>query len=70
MGVAGAGSIANTVNAAIGNRARFTEMRQFFSGVGEGFAAGVWREAPKDRPEFRPKRRKVVVPTIREDGAC
>jgi chlorophyllide a reductase subunit Y len=69
MGAAGAGSIAGTINAAIGNRARFAEMKQFFSGVGEGFAAGVWREAPKDRPEFRIKRRKVAIGKS-EDGAC
>jgi chlorophyllide a reductase subunit Y len=69
MGVAGAGSIASTINAAMGNRARFAEMRQFFSGVGEGATAGVWREAPKDRPEFQVKRRKSA-PAKREDGAC
>jgi len=66
MGAAGAGSIAGTINAAIGNRARFLEMRQFFSGVGEGFAAGVWREAPK---EFPIKRRKPA-PGKKEDSAC
>jgi chlorophyllide a reductase subunit Y len=69
MGAAGAGSIASTINAAIGNRERFAEMKQFFSGVGEGFAAGVWREEPKDRPEFRTKRRKIAVAKS-EDGAC
>ena len=66
MGAAGAGSVAATVNAAIGNRARFTEMREFFSGVGEGFTAGVWRDTPK---EFAGKTRKA--PTVKkEDGAC
>lgn len=69
MGVAGAGSIASTINAAIGNRERFAEMRQFFSGVGEGAKAGVWHEAPKDKPEFQVKRRQAVT-TKPEDGAC
>ena len=41
------------VNAALGNKARFDEMRDFFDGVGTGHAAGVWEDMPKDRPEFR-----------------
>jgi chlorophyllide a reductase subunit Y len=70
MGVAGAGSLAKIVNSALGNQARFTEMKDFFSGVGEGFAAGVWRETPKDRPEFRAKRRKAaLVKPTEEMGA-
>ncbi len=42
MGVAGAGSLAQVVNAAMGNKARFDEFKEFFAGVGEGHAAGVW----------------------------
>jgi chlorophyllide a reductase subunit Y len=53
MGPAGAGSLATVVNAAIGNKARFDTMRTFFDGVGEGAAAGVWENVPRDRPEFR-----------------
>jgi len=53
MGVAGAGSLAQVVNAALGNKARFDEMNAFFAGVGTGYAAGVWEEAPRDRPDFR-----------------
>jgi chlorophyllide a reductase subunit Y len=53
MGVAGAGSLAQVVNAALGNKARFDEMNAFFAGVGAGHAAGVWEHVPKDRPEFR-----------------
>jgi chlorophyllide a reductase subunit Y len=53
MGPAGAGSLATVVNAAIGNKARFETMRTFFDGVGEGAAAGVWENVPRDRPEFR-----------------
>jgi len=53
MGPAGAGSLAQVINAALGNKARFDEMRAFFEGVGTGHAAGVWEGLPKDRPEFR-----------------
>jgi chlorophyllide a reductase subunit Y len=53
MGAAGAGSLAMVVNAALGSAARFTQMRDFFEGVGEGFAAGVWEKQPVDHPEFQ-----------------
>jgi chlorophyllide a reductase subunit Y len=53
MGPAGAGSLAQVVNAALGNQARFDEMKAFFEGVGTGYAAGVWQQAPVDRPQFR-----------------
>jgi 3,8-divinyl chlorophyllide a/chlorophyllide a reductase subunit Y len=55
MGVAGAGSLAVVVNAAMGNKARFDEMSAFFDGVGTGHATGVWEGVPKDRPEFKKK---------------
>jgi chlorophyllide a reductase subunit Y len=47
MGVAGAGSLAQVINAALANRARFDAMTDFFDGVGHGDAAGVWPRAPK-----------------------
>jgi chlorophyllide a reductase subunit Y len=53
LGAAGAGSLAQVVNAALANTDRFSKMRQFFEGVGEDYAAGVWEETPKDRPEFK-----------------
>jgi chlorophyllide a reductase subunit Y len=53
MGPAGAGSLAQVVNAALGNQARFDEMKAFFEGVGHGYSAGVWQEPPRDRPQFR-----------------
>lgn len=59
MGPAGAGSLAQVVNTAMGNGARFTEMREFFAGVGQGHAAGVWQELPVARPEFARKRAKA-----------
>jgi chlorophyllide a reductase subunit Y len=55
MGPAGAGSLAQVVNAALGNRDRFAAMTEFFDGVGTGHAAGVWEDVPQDRPEFRKK---------------
>jgi 3,8-divinyl chlorophyllide a/chlorophyllide a reductase subunit Y len=55
MGPAGAGSLAQVIMAAIGNKRRFDEMSAFFEGVGSGHAAGVWREVPVDRPEFKKK---------------
>jgi chlorophyllide a reductase subunit Y len=58
MGPAGAGSLAQVVNAALGNKARFESMREFFAGVGEGYSAGVWEDVPQDRPEFREQYRK------------
>jgi chlorophyllide a reductase subunit Y len=55
MGPAGAGSLAQVVNAAMGNKARFDAMREFFEGVGDGHATGVWEDTPVDRPKFRKK---------------
>jgi chlorophyllide a reductase subunit Y len=73
MGVAGAGSLAQVVNAALGNKARFEEFKAFFEGVGTGHAAGVWEQQPKDRPEFRAQYRKqlakqAAVRSTAEDG--
>jgi chlorophyllide a reductase subunit Y len=53
MGPAGAGSLAQVVNAAIGNRERFRAMNAFFAGVGRGHTAGVWEAVPQDDAKFR-----------------
>jgi len=53
MGPAGAGSLAEVVNAAIGNGARMGKMKAFFEGVGHGDTAGVWEGAPNLKPQFR-----------------
>lgn len=53
MGVAGAGSLATVVNAALANKGRFDEMKAFFEGVGQGYTAGVWEDLPKDNTQFR-----------------
>ncbi|MEL7488779.1 MAG: nitrogenase component 1, partial [Pseudomonadota bacterium] len=60
MGPAGAGSLAQVVNAAIAGKARFDEMRAFFEGVGEGDVAGVWRSDPVVRDDFRRKQRRKL----------
>jgi chlorophyllide a reductase subunit Y len=61
MGPAGAGSLAAVINAALGNKARFDTMNDFFAGVGTGHAAGIWEDVPKDRPEFRDQVRRQVI---------
>ncbi len=60
MGVAGAGSLAQVVNAALGNQARFDAMNAFFGDTGKGDRAGVWEDTPRLRPEFRADTRRQV----------
>jgi 3,8-divinyl chlorophyllide a/chlorophyllide a reductase subunit Y len=60
MGPAGAGSLAQVINAAIGNQARFDAMSEFFGDVGTGDRAGVWEDTPKLRPEFRADTRRQL----------
>jgi chlorophyllide a reductase subunit Y len=69
MGPAGAGSLAQVVNAAIGNKARFDTMKSFFAGVGEGYAAGVWEDVPVDRPEFREHYKRHLAKLARQRSA-
>jgi chlorophyllide a reductase subunit Y len=61
MGPAGAGSLAQVINAALHNRPRFDEMKAFFEGAGEGHAAGVWETTPQDRPEFRERYKRQLA---------
>ena len=61
MGAAGAGSLAQVVNAAMASQHRFTEMKAFFEGVGTGYAAGVWEGVPKDHPEAREKQLAAIA---------
>jgi chlorophyllide a reductase subunit Y len=73
MGVAGAGSLAQVINAALANKTRFDEFKSFFEGVGSGYSAGVWEQQPKDRPEFRAQYKKqqakqAAVRSTAEDG--
>lgn len=61
MGPAGAGSLAQVINAAIANKSRFQQMREFFGEVGSGDQAGVWEDVPRLRPEFRAETRRQVI---------
>jgi chlorophyllide a reductase subunit Y len=71
MGVAGASSLAAVANAAMASAPRFVAMREFFAGVGEGFAAGIWEDVPRDRPEFKAKRgAKAAKAHVEEMGSC
>jgi chlorophyllide a reductase subunit Y len=58
MGAAGAGSLAQVINSALGNQARFDTMQEFFEGVGTGYSAGVWDTLPVDHPDFRAETRR------------
>ena len=60
MGVAGAGSLIQVVQAAIGNQNRFDRMKSFFGGTGAGHATGVWQSVPVDRPEFRAETKRQL----------
>jgi chlorophyllide a reductase subunit Y len=61
MGPAGAGSLAQVINAALANKGRFDRMSAFFEGVGAGYASGVWEDTPRDRPEFKARYAKSVA---------
>jgi chlorophyllide a reductase subunit Y len=61
MGAAGAGSLAQVIQAALANKHRFDEMKTFFAGVGTGVASGVWTDVPEDRPEFREQYKRQLA---------
>ena len=69
MGVAGAGSLATVVNAALANKGRFDRMSAFFEGVGAGDTAGVWSETPVARPEFKARYAKQAAALRASEGA-
>ena len=69
MGPAGAGSLAQVVNAAIANKARFEQMREFFGDVGGGDKAGVWEGLPQERPEFRAETKRQVIKLLKKRNA-
>ncbi len=60
MGPAGAGSLAQVVNAAIGNGDRMRKMREFYQGVGGGETAGIWEGAPNVQAQFRAQNLKKI----------
>ncbi|MBU3693927.1 MAG: chlorophyllide a reductase subunit Y [Rhodocyclaceae bacterium] len=61
MGPAGAGSLAQVINAAIANKTRFDTMKAFFGDVGSGDKAGVWEGVPTEHPGFREQTRKKII---------
>jgi 3,8-divinyl chlorophyllide a/chlorophyllide a reductase subunit Y len=69
MGPAGAGSLAQVVNAAIANKARFEQMREFFGDVGGGDRAGVWEGVPVEHPEFRAETKRQVIKLMKKRKA-
>jgi len=69
MGPAGAGSLAQVINAALGNQARFDKMSAFFEGVGSGHATGVWEDTPRDRSEFKARYAKLMAATAKAEEA-
>ncbi len=70
MGAAGAGSLAQVVNAAMGNRDRMATMKGFFEGVGSGDTAGVWEGTPNVQPEFRARHQKKLEKQARAAKAA
>jgi 3,8-divinyl chlorophyllide a/chlorophyllide a reductase subunit Y len=60
MGPAGAGSLAQVINAAMGNKDRMEGMKAFFDGVGTGDTAGIWEGDPNLRPDFRALHQKKL----------
>lgn len=65
MGPAGAGSLAQVVNAAMGNKTRMEGMKAFFEGVGTGDTSGIWEGAPNLRPDFRAIHQKKLDKTAK-----
>ena len=69
MGAAGAGSLAQVINAALANKERFNNMTEFFEGVGTEHTTGVWEDIPVDRPEFKAEVRRKLEKAIAKQKA-
>jgi chlorophyllide a reductase subunit Y len=72
MGPAGAGSLAQVIHAAIGNKARFDQMKAFFGEAGSQHASGVWEASqgvPQDNPAFRAEHRRLMVKAAKKRKA-
>jgi chlorophyllide a reductase subunit Y len=69
MGPAGAGSLAEVVNAAIAGKERMDKMRAFFDGVGYEDTAGIWEGDPNLRPDFRAAHQKKLDKAARAKAA-
>lgn len=71
MGAAGAGSLAQVVNAAVANKSRFETMREFFEGVGNGPTSGVWPSAPTPgKPQTDGASTRAIASPIEEPTVC
>lgn len=70
MGVAGAGSLAEVINAAMANKDRMGKMKDFFEGVGTGDTAGVWEKSPNVQPQFRAQNLKKLEKQARAAKAA
>ena len=70
MGPAGAGSLAQVVNAAMENKDRMKNMKSFFGGVGEGDTAGIWEGTPNVNPTFRSHQEKKLEKRARAAKAA
>ncbi|MBU3738426.1 MAG: chlorophyllide a reductase subunit Y [Rhodoferax sp.] len=72
MGPAGPAALAQVLNAALANRARFDAMKAFFGSTGTGEAAGVWEGAqgiPRERPEFKAETRRQLAKALKKRKA-
>lgn len=66
MGPAGAGSLAQVVNAALASKSRFDTMTSFFAGVGSGDNAGVWQGRKPEAPAgFREAQRRKLAKQLK-----
>ena len=70
MGLAGAGSLAQVINAAMNNKDRMASMREFFEGVGKEDTAGVWEKMPNLKPQFRENNLKKLEKRKRAEKAA
>jgi chlorophyllide a reductase subunit Y len=60
------------INAAIGNKGRFEQMKEFFGDAGAGHTAGVWEPSngvPQDRPEFKADVRRMAAKAAKKRKA-
>lgn len=68
FGVAGAGSLASTLQGALASREPLQRMRAFFSGVGTGHAVGYgWREVPQKPLAARERHARARRPDASAD---
>ncbi len=70
MGPAGAGSLSQVVNAAIGNKSRMENMKYFFEGVGNGDTSGIWEGKPNVNENFRAHQEKKLEKRARAKKAA